>query len=314
MAADPAIDMPTTRTGGEAIPLTASAAAELCASTDVFVFDLDGVVWLNKTVVPHAAETLAALRAAGKRVLFVSNNSTLSRQAYLKKFADFGIAVAKEEIFPAAYACAQYLLSVGFRGKAYVVGTAGISDELTEAGIPWIGGPNEVSRPRSELLVAKRDPEVAAVVVGGDPNLFYSKIATAQLYLLNRPETLFVASNTDCTYPTEANTLPGAGMVVAAVETCSMRKAIVVGKPSQFLLDRALAHLGVPRERVCMVGDRLDTDILFGLRGGLQTLLVLTGITTRDELQADANMIMPHYVADSIAGLLPGVAAATESR
>ncbi|KNC52429.1 phosphoglycolate phosphatase [Thecamonas trahens ATCC 50062] len=248
-----------------------TATAELLTGIKAVVFDCDGVIWRGTKVIPGALATVAALEAAGVAVYFVTNNSTRSRAMYMDKFAAKGMPhVRKDQILSASYAAAAYLQSIDFDGAVYVVGEVGILEELEEAGIPAIGGPDQPPMTLAELEVYKPDPSVSAVVVGADTGFSYTKAAIAQQYLLARPDNLFIATNPDTSFPTQGNFLPGAGMAVAAVEACASRKATIVGKPAPFLLHGVLDRLAasssepVDRSSVLMVGDRLDTDILFG--------------------------------------------------
>jgi len=333
--------------------------ARLLAGTDAFLFDCDGVLWQGDTPLPGAAAAVMHLRAQGKRVFFVTNNSTQSRAALLSKFRRIGIAAQAEEVLSSAYAAALLLQRCLPPGRqAYVVGEQGICDELRLAGVPFCGGPSDCglevmqqqhcgiaiagaddkrsaeaeaeadaqAQPVQQVQVqvqvqveVSRVENVGAVVVGLDRRLNYWKLQRAQLCLQD-PAVVFVATNYDATAHLTSGTLwAGAGAVVAAVAAASGRTPTVAGKPSATLLESLLLrHPELHRDRMVMVGDRLDTDIAFGANNGLQTLLTLSGVTSREQLQAaasgaTASSLCPDYVCESIASLLPTAAEAAEA-
>jgi 4-nitrophenyl phosphatase len=275
-------------------------------SFDTFLLDCDGVLWRGSTLLPRTKEVLQQLRSMGKRLLFVTNNSTKSREDYKGVFAKFGIEVSAEEIISSSSAVAHYLKDEAkFTQTAYVVGEAGITRELDALGISWIGGTDhKENMTMQELEHIELDPRIGAVFVGLDTNINYRKVAYAKLHLRNRPDTLFLATNADSTFPSAGHMLPGSGTMVAMVEACSGRKALVIGKPSKTLVDLIVHQYGLDRERTCMVGDRLNTDIQFGLNGGISTLLVLTGVTSEEELLSPDNAIHPHHYIPAFGDLL----------
>jgi len=238
----------------------------------------------------------------GKRLVFVTNNSTKSRKGYLGKFTGLGLNVRPEEIYSSSYAAAAYLKSTNFSKKVYVVGEAGIQEELDLAGIAHLGGPadagKQVTLSPGELM--RHDPEVGAVVVGFDRAINYYKIQYATLCLRENPGCEFVATNRDAvTHLTDAQEWAGNGSMVGAIAGSAGREPTVVGKPSGFMLDDIAAQFGLGRDRMCMVGDRLDTDILFGQNGGLATVLVLSGVTSEAALLSPQNAIVPDcYMSD----------------
>jgi len=235
-------------------------------------------------------------------VTFVTNNSTLSRRQYVAKFERFGIAVDEADIFCTAWATATYLrhsrqLAPGSR--VYVIGQQGVCDELTAVGlVPHVDSrhSNEIDS-FADLDMIKDSPQVSAVVVGFDLHINYQKLARAQYYLRDE-QCDFVATNTDSTFPTNGTLFPGTGTIVAAVECASDRKPVVIGKPNQVFMDCITEATGLDPARTCMIGDRLDTDILFGLQAGLATLLVLTGVTKSEDLPHSS--ITPDHVMASL--------------
>ncbi|KAH8079225.1 phosphoglycolate phosphatase [Aureococcus anophagefferens] len=224
---------------------------EFLDSVDVFIFDCDGVIWKGDSLIDRVPAVLKKLRELGKRIFFVTNNSTKSRKGYKKKFEGLGLEVEPEEIFSSSFAAAAYL-------------------EQTNAKAPNM-------KPGGKLDV---DEDIGAVVVGFDREVNYYKIQTAQL-AINELGAEFIATNLDAvTHLTDAQEWAGNGAMVGAIKGCTGREPTLVGKPSPLMIDYMEEKFGLDRARICMVGDRLDTDILFGNDNGLKSCLTLSGVTT----------------------------------
>jgi phosphoglycolate phosphatase len=257
-------------------------------------------------LIDGVAETLAKLRAAGKQLFFVTNNSTKSRAGYKNKFDSLGLnTVPSEEIFSSSFAAAAYLEQTNFQAtgkKVYVIGEIGICQELDLIGVPYIGGPDDADKvpdmgSGGRLEV---DENVGAVIVGFDRTINYYKIQYAQL-LINEHNAEFIATNLDAvTHLTDAQEWAGNGSMVGAIKGCTGKEPTVVGKPSPLMIDYLEKKYGMDRSRICMVGDRLDTDILFGSDNGLKSLLVLSGVTSEEKLLSPENSITPTFYADTI--------------
>ncbi|KAJ3333413.1 hypothetical protein HDU76_008437 [Blyttiomyces sp. JEL0837] len=212
-------------------------------SIDTFLLDCDGVIWNGDHVLPNVREVLAKLRKLGKKLLFVTNNSTKSRKSYLKKFQSLEIEASVDEIFGSAYAAAYYIkntLQFPQDKKVYICGMSGIQEELDSEGIRHCGAgsDNENLKSLSEISLIKPDPEIGAVLFGLDLDINYKKLAKAFTYL---------NSNENCT-----------GALLAALAAPIQRKPTVLGKPEQSMLDVIVAKYHLNRERCCMVGDRCD--------------------------------------------------------
>lgn len=279
----------------------------LIKKAQCFIFDCDGVIWRGDSVIEGVPETLELLRGLGKRLFFVTNNSTKSRAGYLKKFTSLGLKVKAEEIYSSSYAAAAYLESIKFNKKVYVIGEEGIQQELDLKGIQHLGGPGDAEK-RVNLKPGEfmsHDPDVGAVVVGFDRYLNYYKVQYATLCIRENPGCMFIATNRDAvTHLTDAQEWAGNGAMVGAIVGSTKREPIVVGKPSEFMLDNIANTLGLARNQICMVGDRLDTDIMFGKNGGLTTCLVLSGVTTEDTLLSPDNKVHPDYYMTELPELL----------
>ncbi len=265
------------------------------ASSDnrlTYVFDLDGVIYRGIELLPCARELISALRSCGHKVRFYTNNSSLPRHSYVLKLEELGILTNIEEIMTSAYAAALYLVEQGAVGKTvYKIGERGIKEELEAVGIHVISGDEE--------------PEACIdfVVVGIDRQFTYDKLTRAQQAILSGAK--FIATNMDATYPLEGGkVVPGAGGLVAAVQIASSTKPFLVGKPEVYALNKLLELNDTPPERAVIVGDRLDTDIQMGNKVGAHTVLVLTGITTRQEAQTATGDLRPERVIETLAQLL----------
>ena len=254
----------------------------------------------------------------GKKLFFVTNNSTKSRAGYKKKFDELGLDVPAEEIFSSSFAAAAYLEQTNFKStgkKIYVIGEIGICEELDLIGVPYIGGPADKGKvpdmgPGCMLTV---DEDVGGVIVGFDRHINYYKIQYAQL-CINEGGAEFIATNLDAvTHLTDAQEWAGNGSMVGAIKGCTGKEPTVVGKPSPLMIDYLVKKLGLDKGRICMVGDRLDTDVLFGTDNGLKSVLVLSGVTTEEKLLSPENSIIPDLYADTINDFFLEVPAKVES-
>ena len=239
-------------------------------STTTYVFDLDGVMYLGDTQIPHATEAVERLRAAGKHVYFLTNNSGKTRASYCEKLKMVnGLDVPEAAIFTSAYATALYLRGRNAAGKtAFVIGEAGLAAELSD-----VGGLKVVT------VADSVDPNVIDyVVVGIDRQFTYDKLRFAHA-AITRGHAQFIATNRDATFPMEHGEIPGGGSIVASVATATGVTPITIGKPETHAYEAILEATGVKASDSVMIGDRLDTDIEVGKRAGARTVLVLTGVT-----------------------------------
>ncbi|XP_020977586.1 phosphoglycolate phosphatase 1B, chloroplastic isoform X2 [Arachis ipaensis] len=266
-------------------------ADELIDSVETFIFDCDGVIWKGDKLIEGVPETLDMLRSKGKRLVFVTNNSTKSRKQYGKKFETLGLDVSEEEIFASSFAAAAYLKSIDFP-----------KDKKED-------GDKKIELKPGFLM--EHDHDVGAVVVGFDRYFNYYKIQYGTLCIRENPGCLFIATNRDAvTHLTDAQEWAGGGSMVGALGGSTQREPLVVGKPSTFMMDYLANKFGIAKSQICMVGDRLDTDILFGQNGGCKTLLVLSGVTSLETLQSPNNSIQPDFYTNKISDFLSLKAAA----
>ncbi|KAG6548634.1 hypothetical protein Mapa_009788 [Marchantia paleacea] len=295
--------------GKQALLLT--DAAQLISSVETFIFDCDGVIWNSGELLEGVKETVDLLRTLGKRLYFLTNNSTKSRRQYAERANKFGLAVRDDEIFSSGFAAALYLKSINFPAnkKVYMISESGLSEEFDQAGISYIGGPEDDDKKADFTPGAylDHDHDVGAVVVAFDRSVSYYKMQYASLCLRENPGCLFIATNCDeVIMPTGVQGLPGEAAMVGAIKGTTKKEPIVVGKPSTFMMNYLCERFNIKREQICMVGDNLETDILFGKNGGCKTLLVLTGVTDLKTLQSPENSIQPDYYTNQLSDLLVG--------
>nr|XP_058960703.1 glycerol-3-phosphate phosphatase-like [Pocillopora verrucosa] len=268
--------------------LEGTGARNFIASIDTFIFDCDGVLWNEAGPLDGVVEVLQELRRLGKRVFFATNNSSKSRMAYLKKFEKFGIVAYEEEIYGTAYAVAYYLKEIlKFEKKVFTIGTTGMVEELdamniqhTGSGVGWI--------------IFTLDPEVGAVICGFDEHFSFHKLIKAASYLA-KDSCLFIATNLDDRFPFNQNgvVIPGTGCLVISVEAAARRKAKVIGKPERVMFECIQSRHAIDPSKTCMIGDRLNTDIMFGNNCGLRTVLVLTGISSLKDVENVQTSVSP---------------------
>lgn len=229
----------------------------------------------------------------------MTNNSSRSRDNYIEKMKKFGIEAFKEEIYGTSYAVAYYLKEIlKFEKKVFIIGTTGMVEELDALHIPHIGsGPDNSTGGYNikEWTSFTLDPEVGAVVCGFDEHFSYHKLVKAASYLA-KDSCIFIATNCDDRFPFTSNDIvvPGTGCLVISVETAARRKAKVVGKPERIMFDCMNSRHNIDPSKACMIGDRLDTDILFGNSCGLTTVLTLTGISSLEDVKYCQNSSNPN--------------------
>ena len=287
----------------------------------VFLFDCDGVLWSGDTLFPGSVPTLELLRKKGKQVVFVTNNSTKSRADYKKKLESMGIPANVEEVFGSSYSAAIYIARIlpksnpqlKEKNKVFVVGEAGIEAELESEGIPYVGGTDASIRrdvtPEDYTLMAKGDPsildpKVGVVLIGLDFHYNYFKMCLAFQYI--RRGALFLATNIDATLPSAGSLFPGAGSMSSPLSNMlGGQQPMAFGKPNQAMMDAIEGKFKFDRSKACMVGDRANTDIRFGLEGKLGgTLGVLTGVSSKQEFVEGESR--PAYYVDQLGDLLEG--------
>jgi phosphoglycolate/pyridoxal phosphate phosphatase family enzyme len=253
---------------------------------DGFLIDLDGVVWIGPEPVPGSPETLNALRAAGKRIAFVTNNPSRTPEAYAERMAEIGVEAEPEQIVTAGLVSARLAArAAGPDATAFVIGSSTLKATIAAAGLT--------------VLEGEAGAEAKVVVVSGYRGFDYEQLRIAHLAL--RRGAALIGTSHDPTMPMPGGAWPGSGAILAAVETASERAAEIGGKPEPHLFEMALEAIGRPA-RVAMVGDRISSDIEGGRAAGLETVLVLSGAS--DRADAEAADPPPDHVVEDLAGLL----------
>jgi arabinose operon protein AraL len=249
-----------------------------------WLLDLDGTVYLGEALVPGAAEAIAALRADGRRVVFLSNKPLQTRAEYAAKLTRLGVAAEAEDVINSSLVLARHLATLDAGAPVFVIGEPPLVAELAAHGFE-----------------VRQDERVRWVVIAFDRTFDYAKLNTA-LQAVRRGARL-IATNPDRTCPVEGGEIPDCAGMMAAVEAVTGETvSVIVGKPSPIILEVALARLGVDARDAAIVGDRIETDIVMGKRLGLATVLVLSGVTrTNDPRVAE---IAPDLVLPSIRDLI----------
>lgn len=263
-----------------------SSSTPLCHAYDLAMLDLDGVVYVGDRAVPAAAESLQQARAEGMRVAFITNNASRTPERVAEHLQALGIAADPQDVVTSAQAAARVLLDrCGPGARVAVLGAAGLQEALQAEGLVPLPADAE---------------DVQAVVSGYDPDRPWRDVMRVAARI--REGLFWVASNTDRSIPTAYGSAPGHGVLVDALRAFSGVEPVVAGKPERPLLEETLRRVGSGRP--LMVGDRLDTDIAGAHRVGVDSLLVLTGVTGLQELSQAPEPIRPTYLAPDLTGLL----------
>lgn len=254
-------------------------------SYDAYIFDLDGTVYLGDALLPGAGEAISALRAQGKRTVFLSNNPTRTREAYAKKLTRLGLPTSATDIISSGVVMVDYLKHEMPNARLFVCGEDTLRAELGAAG----------------FVLTDKASETDAVIASFDRTFTYAKLQIA--FDAVRAGARFFATNADRFCPVPGGGEPDAAAIIAAIEACTdTRVEAVVGKPSRYMTDAILELLQMPAEDCIITGDRLETDVLMGIRAGMGNALTLTGATTRAML--DASEIRPMFVIESLQELV----------
>jgi phosphoglycolate/pyridoxal phosphate phosphatase family enzyme len=280
---------------------------------DTFLFDCDGVLWGTDHYTKFGREVkicIEGLRRLGKRVLFVTNNSMHTRQAYQEKFKEMcDFDADADKVFSVNYAAAVYLKSIAkIQGRIYAIGSKGLSDELDSLGLNSFGygtDPDPISDQKDDLMIQQMDPDVQAVLVGFDIHMGYNKIYKAASYLSD-PNCIYLATNDiETRVEIGPNRIqPLTGVLTEAVNAASDRLPIVIGKPHHHLMSCMLnSYPDIDLRRTVMIGYSIKTDIGFAHNVGIDSILVLSGSTNYSDLAKyhdSREYEMPTYILSSI--------------
>jgi HAD superfamily hydrolase (TIGR01450 family) len=265
----------------------------LCSAYDLAMLDLDGVVYIGPDAVPGAAEHLDRVRESGMRLAFVTNNAARTPEAVATHLRELGVQADAGDVVTSAQAAARVLVErLGEGARVVLLGAVGLAEALAEVG----------------LVAVSVEEEAEALVTGYGPEVLWRDIMRAGVRV--RDGLWWVASNSDYTIPTSYGVAPGHGVLVETLSRFTGVDPVVAGKPQRPLLDETVRRAG--GERPLMVGDRLDTDIEGARSAGIDSLLVLTGVTGLPELVAATPAERPTFVAADLGGLLRPHAAPAE--
>jgi NagD protein len=254
---------------------------------EAYIFDLDGTVYLGESLLPTVETTLSKLRSLGKRTVFLSNNPTRTRDDYAQKLTRLGLPAMANDVINSSAVMAHFLKEHFSDARLFVIGEESLCGELGVAGFD----------------LTDEAQQVDVVIASFDRTFAYWKLQVA--FDAIRAGARFFATNADRYCPVPGGGEPDAAAMIAAIEACTDTKVeAVVGKPSQYMAHAVLNLLDKQPEDCLMIGDRIETDVLFGLDAGMAAALTLTGAT--DESALNESAIQPTYIFRQLADLLPG--------
>ncbi len=247
-----------------------------------YVMDMDGVLVREEHAIPGAGEFIAELAANGINFVVVTNNPLYTRRDLRARLLVGGLDIPEDRIWTSALATAQFLHSQRPNGSAFVIGESGLTTALHAVG----------------YTLTERDPDY--VVLGETRNYSFEQITTAIRLIVDGAR--FVATHPDATGPSPWGIMPSVGSIAALIETATARRPYFIGKPNPLMMRSALRAMGAHSETTLMIGDRMDTDVVAGMEAGLQTILVLTGISSPASVRLFP--YRPRLVINSVADLI----------
>ena len=252
----------------------------------VFLLDMDGTIYLGNDLIDGAAKFIETIRSHDKKVIFLTNNSSKSRIEYVNKLCKLGISAKIEDIFSSTEATLYYLKGLNKGNKVYLVGTPSFEESFKNAGF---------------LLVSDNDnPDF--VVLGYDTTLTYDKVRTACSYI--QKGVAYIATHPDVICPIENHQyIPDIGSIIEMIKAVTKQEPLIIGKPYKHIIDAVTAEYKVSKEDLIITGDRIYTDIKTGVNAGISSVLVLSGETTKDDLEKSD--VKPTYVFNSVKDMIP---------
>jgi NagD protein len=246
-----------------------------------YLIDMDGVLVRGRTVIPGAQAFVNRLRERNAKFLIVTNNPLFTPADLAHRLGTTGLNIPAESIFTSAMATAQFLHWQRPQGTAFVVGESGLTSALHENG----------------YIITDHEPDY---VVLGETNGYNFEHITKAIRLV-AAGARFIATNPDNSGPTEDGIVPACGAMAALIEKATGRTPLFIGKPAPLMMRSAMNHLGVHSQNTIMVGDRMDTDVIAGMQAGMDTILVLSGVTVREDLEKYP--YQPTWVLNSVADI-----------
>ncbi len=250
-----------------------------------FLLDMDGTIYLGNDLIPGAKEFLQKIKESGRDYIFMTNNSSKNIELYQQKMKGLGVDAEKEEFFTSGSATISYINQRKENANVYLLGTEALEQQFTDAGV---------------RLETERDKKIDYVVLGFDTTLTYDKIWTACDYILDGVE--FIATHPDLNCPLAGGKqMPDTGSMIKMFEAATGVSPKIIGKPNKGVIEVLMKKFGYSKEELVMVGDRLYTDIQMGINSGIDSILVLSGETKREDYEN--NLIEPTHVFDSVDGI-----------
>lgn len=243
-----------------------------------YIIDLDGTTYRGNEIVEGAKEFIQYLQKENIPFIFLTNNSTYTQDAVVQKLKKLGIEATKEQVMTSSVATANFIERQKKNARCYMIGEVGLHDALLEKNFTIT------------------DENCDYVIVGLDRNITYEKLAKATTLI--REGATFIATNMDAAIPTDQGLQPGNGALVSALTVSSGVNPLIIGKPEKIIMEEALQQLGVSKDNVLMVGDNYFTDIQAGFNAEMDTLLVLTGFTSREDLKHVE--VQPTYISENL--------------
>lgn len=243
------------------------------------IIDMDGVLWHGDKAIEGLVEFFSELKNSAIPFVLATNNASLTQQQYVDKLASMGVDIEHRQILTSSMATVQYLVEhlPSDKRRVFVIGEDGLRQPLIEHGF-ILTDLYQVNQPDKGIF----DQGADLVVSGLDRQLTWDKLATATLNLNAGAQ--FFATNSDTTLPTELGEVMGNGGILVALEAVTGRKPISIGKPEPILYQQALALLGTNKSNTIAIGDRLNTDILGAINAGMRSIMVLTGVSTKQDV------------------------------
>lgn len=251
---------------------------ETLRSKKGFICDMDGVIYKGDYLLPGVKNFVSWLQRENKQFLFLTNNSSKTPKELQKKLLRMGLDVTEDHFYTSALATAKFLKRQSPDSSAYIIGGPGLFNALHDANIMF----NDV------------DPDY--VVFGETNNYNYDQICRAMHHVMNGAR--LIGTNSDLTGPSEHGIIPACRALVAPIEMTTGKNAYYVGKPNPLMMRTGLQILGIHSEETAMIGDRMDTDIIAGIESGLDAILVLSGVTSRDDI--DTYPYRPRLVLENV--------------
>jgi len=249
---------------------------------NALIIDMDGVLWHGTQPMPGLTDFFKTLHDLQIPFILATNNASQTPEQYVTKLAKMGVTITKKQILTSGTATALYLSKQvnPTETRVFVVGEDGATQPLIDHGFTLTG----LYEVNNDSDASKKGADI--VVCGKDETLTWAKLATATLNI--RAGAKFIGTNADTTLPTEHGITHGNGAILAALEVATGVSPTIIGKPEPIIYQQALALLGVDPDKTVAIGDRLETDILGAVRTGIRSIMVLTGISTEDDLKESA--------------------------